>query len=94
MLPASVRPVANYLVIGAGCIGTAITRQLVDRGDTVTEATRRGTELPGALAVRIDAADAVAVARAARGKDAIVNCANPPYGKWATLWPPIFAAMV
>jgi len=85
---------SNYLVVGAGCIGATITRLLVDRGDTVTVATRRGTVLPGALAVRVDAADAVAVTRVARGKDAIVNCANPPYGKWATLWPPIFAAMV
>ena len=84
----------KYLVIGAGNIGTAVARELVHRGDTVTVGTRRGTELPGALAVRIDASDAVALARVARGKDAIVNCANPPYGKWATLWPPIFAAMV
>ncbi len=85
---------SNYLVVGAGCIGAAVTRQLVDRGDRVTVATRRGTELPGALAVRVDASNAVDVARVARGKDAIVNCANPPYGQWASLWPPIFAAMV
>ncbi|MFZ4893906.1 NAD-dependent epimerase/dehydratase family protein [Plantibacter sp. Mn2098] len=84
----------TQLVLGAGLIGTALVERLVARGDTVIVATRRGTAVPGAASVALDASDAAAIAVAAAGADTIFNCINPPYGQWSALWPPVFAAVL
>lgn len=42
----------------------------------------------------VDGTDAVALTRAARGADALYNCANPPYHRWPTDWPPIADALL
>ncbi|MGG7466500.1 NAD-dependent epimerase/dehydratase family protein [Plantibacter sp. YIM 135347] len=83
----------TQLVLGAGLIGTGLVERLVARGDRVVVATRSGTKLPGATAVSLDASDDIAIAAAAEGAQTIFACVNPPYGKWATLWPPVFAAV-
>ena len=44
----------HIIVIGAGPLGRAATRSLVEVGHRVTVATRSGTQLPGAQAVRAD----------------------------------------
>ncbi|NQX11446.1 NAD-dependent epimerase/dehydratase family protein [Microbacteriaceae bacterium VKM Ac-2855] len=83
----------TILILGAGLIGRDLSTRLIDRGDTVTVASRRGTPVPGARAVALDVADSAALTRAADGADVIVNAINPRYGEWPTAWPPAFAAI-
>jgi nucleoside-diphosphate-sugar epimerase len=85
---------ANRLVIGAGLIGGRLATMLADRGDGVRVATRSGTEVAGATAVRLDAKDAEAMARAADGVETIFLATNPPYATWPKEWPPVFAAAI
>ncbi|MGK9146139.1 NAD-dependent epimerase/dehydratase family protein [Plantibacter flavus] len=85
---------SRALVLGAGLIGAGLTARLVERGDDVIVGTRSGTTLPGARAVTLDATDADAIATAGVGVDTVFLCVNPPYGQWATAWPPVFRAVV
>jgi nucleoside-diphosphate-sugar epimerase len=85
---------AHHLIAGAGHIGRALALRLMGRGDGVTLATRSGTALDGARALRLDAADAAAFSAAARGCQTIFLCVNPPYHRWPAEWPPIMAAAV
>ncbi|WP_411720743.1 NAD-dependent epimerase/dehydratase family protein [Mycetocola sp.] len=82
------------LVLGAGPVGSAVTRAFLDGGQDVTLGTRSGTTLPGTTAVRLDAADADTLTRAAAGRSTIVVCTNPPYHRWRTEWPPIVDAVL
>jgi nucleoside-diphosphate-sugar epimerase len=85
-----------HLVVGSGAIGAGVAALLVDRGERVRVVTRsgRGLEHPLAERVAADATDAEQLARLADGAAAIYNCANPPYHRWATDWPPLAAAML
>jgi nucleoside-diphosphate-sugar epimerase len=85
---------AHHLVAGAGAIGRSLALRLIGRGDCVTLATRSGTVVQGAQALRMDAADARAFSAAASGCQTIFLCTNPPYHRWAAEWPPIFAAAI
>jgi nucleoside-diphosphate-sugar epimerase len=83
------------LVIGAGIIGQALARDLVAQGDHVVLASRSGTSVPGATPLAVDASDAAALARAARNVSTIFLASGPrEYSKWATLWPPVFDAVI
>ena len=87
----------KHLVVGAGPVGRATAEQLVLAGHEVVLASRsgHGPDVPGVTRIAVDAADADAVAEAAIGARAIYNCVNPPaYDKWATMWPPIAAALL
>lgn len=82
---------SQYVIVGAGAIGTATAQLLADAGHHVRVATRRGTgpvhervEL-----VAIDATDTAAIAALSQDADAVFNCANPPYHRWPDEWPPI-----
>lgn len=44
--------------------------------------------------VSVDATDSAALTAAATGATALYNCANPPYDKWPTLWPPMAEALL
>jgi hypothetical protein len=44
--------------------------------------------------VKGDAADAAALTRHAEGAATIFNCANPPYHRWGTDWPPMHQAIM
>lgn len=85
---------AKQLILGAGLIGTELTRQLLASGDDVVVGTRRGTVLPGATAVTVNASDAKEVGKAATGAETIFVCTNPPYPNWAQEWPPIGKAVI
>ncbi|MCB0906465.1 MAG: NAD(P)H-binding protein [Nocardioidaceae bacterium] len=88
---------AQHVVVGAGGIGRAAARHLVERGHEVVMATRSGTDpgLPGVRAVAVDAADASSLAAAAAGADSIVNAVNPSrYYTWEKDWPPVAAALL
>lgn len=87
---------STHLVIGAGAVGTAITNDLVARGDHVTLVSRRGVgpHHPSVTRVAADAGDADRVGELARGASTIFNCANPAYHRWPTDWPPIAASLL
>ena len=88
--PTTNPPAGRHVIVGAGPVGSATARLLAARGEQVVVVTRSGSgpELPGVLRVRADAADSAALAGPARGAAVIYNCANPPYHRWASDWPP------
>lgn len=88
---------SHHVVVGAGGVGRATARALVQRGQEVTIATRSGTDprLPGVRSAAVDAADPDALAALASGAATLVNAANPrQYHTWAVDWPPVAAAML
>ena len=61
----------------------------------MTLASRSGTEVPGARAVALDAADAAAVGRRRQGRRHCVPGHQPAqYHRWPELWPPVVDAVV
>lgn len=85
-----------HLIIGAGPVGTATAKLLVERGAEVRIITRRGSgpEHPAIERVAADATDAARLSALADGATAIYNCANPAYHRWLTDWPPLAAALL
>lgn len=86
----------HHVVVGAGPVGSGVARTLAERGIPVTVVTRSGTGPAHPLVTRHagDAADAEMLARVADGAAAIFNCANPPYHRWDTDWPPVHRALL
>lgn len=85
------------VIAGAGPIGTAVARKLLDRGEQVHVVTRRGTGIDGVRTHALDLgapAGVDALTSVTTGADALYNCVNPPYHQWATTWPPIAAALL
>ncbi|MUN08637.1 NAD-dependent epimerase/dehydratase family protein [Agromyces luteolus] len=85
-----------HLVVGAGASGIATADLLAQRGESVRMVTRRGARAnhPAVEAVAADAADIQTLARLSRDADVIYNCANPPYNRWLTDWPPLHASLL
>jgi nucleoside-diphosphate-sugar epimerase len=86
----------HHLVIGSGPVGSGIAQRLADQGSPVTVFTRSGTGPvhPSITLAKGDAVDAAALARHAEGAATIFNCANPPYHRWGTDWPPMHQAIM
>jgi nucleoside-diphosphate-sugar epimerase len=86
----------HHVVIGAGPVGSGVARHLAEAGTPVTVLTRSGTgpQHPLVTLAKADASDATAIEAHATGAAAIYNCANPPYHRWATDWPPMHRAMM
>ncbi|MCP3987518.1 MAG: NAD-dependent epimerase, partial [Actinomycetia bacterium] len=85
-----------HVIVGAGPIGTGTALQLVDRGHQVRIITRSGSG-PSHDRIELVAADATDVARLvelSEGAHSLYNCANPPYDKWPTAWPPLSASLI
>ena len=78
----------HITVIGAGPLGRAATRSLVEAGHRVTVATRSGTQLPGAQAVRADVVTGDGLEALAPGA-AILACCGITYtiAGWRRDWP-------
>jgi nucleoside-diphosphate-sugar epimerase len=92
---------ARHVVVGKGPIGSTLAHQLAAAGHEVLVVSRSGgpalapTPTGGSTEHRaLDATDADALTGAARGADAIHNCVNPAYHRWATDWPPVSAALL
>ena len=87
---------SQHVVVGAGPVGTATARLLADAGRHVVVVSRSGSGPDHPLITRTagDASSPATMARLAAGAAAIYNCANPPYHRWVTLWPPIAAALL
>ncbi len=85
-----------HVVVGAGPIGSGVARLLAGQGRRVRIVTRSGSGPDDIEADRVasDAADAQAMATHAAGAAAIYNCANPPYHRWAAMWPPIAESLL
>ena len=85
-----------HLVVGAGPIGSAVTRQLVAQGRRVRVVTRGGSGPDGPLVEKVaaDAGDAAGLTELAAGAGVIYNCVNPQYQRWATDWPPVADALL
>lgn len=84
---------SDIVILGAGPIGAATTRELLAQGRRVTVVTRSGTPLGGARAVRLDAGDP-ALAEIATGADVIVNALNLPYDQWVGCWPALHESIM
>jgi nucleoside-diphosphate-sugar epimerase len=84
------------VIVGAGTVGTATARLLAAQGNRVRLVSRSGSgpDLPMVERVAADATDAATLTRIADGAAALYNCANPPYHRWDTDWPPLAAAML
>ncbi|MEV7971619.1 NAD-dependent epimerase/dehydratase family protein [Cellulomonas sp. NPDC089187] len=88
---------AHRLVVGAGPIGSALTRHLAAAGDTVTLVTRsgRGPQADDVTRIAANAADPDRLTALATGVDTVFNCANPgTYSQWETEWPPLAASLL
>ena len=85
-----------HLVIGAGPVGSKVARLLAADGHDVVVVTRHGSgpNVPGVRRIAGDAAHLDSLLAAAPSAAALYNCANPPYHRWATDWPPLAAAML
>jgi nucleoside-diphosphate-sugar epimerase len=86
--------VSLQVVIGFGPAGAATARLLAEQGHSVRVVTRSGgTSEPGIEHVALDATDSARLIEAAKGAASIVNCAAPPYHRWASDWPPLAASV-
>jgi nucleoside-diphosphate-sugar epimerase len=87
---------AVHVIVGAGPVGAATARVLASEGHTVRMVTRSGTGPTHAEVerVRADASDTAALRGIAEDAQAIYNCANPPYHRWTTDWPPLAASIL
>ena len=81
----------THTIVGAGAVGTGTAKALVARGEQVRVVTRSGSGLehPAVERIAADAADRTRMIEIAADCVAIYNCANPPYHKWASDWPPL-----
>lgn len=84
------------VVVGAGPVGSAVARALVERGEQVRLITRSGSgpELPGIERVAADATDAAELSRRTEGAETLFSCGGPAYHRWANDWPPLGAALL
>lgn len=83
-----------HVIVGAGPVGSALARHLLDAGHRVRVVTRSGSGIDGTEKVKADASDAERLTELAQGAVALYNCVNPPYDKWATDWPPVAKALL
>lgn len=76
----------HFLVTGSGPIGTAVSLQLAEAGNTVTLATRSGAgpDHPLVSRIRADATDPAAMESAVQGASAVFHCIHAPYS--AAAW--------
>ena len=86
----------HHVVIGAGATGTATALLLAELGAEVRIVSRSGSgpDHPTISCITADAMDTQALAKIAEGAAVIYNCANPPYDKWTTTWPPLATSIL
>jgi nucleoside-diphosphate-sugar epimerase len=85
---------ALHVIVGAGPVGSAVARELLQRGEQVRIVTRSGSGIDGTEKAAADAGDAERLSELARGAAALYNCVNPPYHRWAQEWPPVADALL
>jgi len=87
---------AKQIVVGAGAVGRATASALADDGHDVVVVSRRGsvTGDPRVQSAAVDASDPDDLTAIVDGAGALINCANPPYDKWAEVWPALAASLL
>lgn len=87
---------AQHVIVGSGTIGNGLARHLAGQGHDVRIVSRSGSGPVGERIERVaaDASGGVRLSELATGAGALYNCANPPYHRWATDWPPLAAALL
>lgn len=85
---------SQHVIVGSGAIGAPLARLLVEQGHAVRVVTRSGSGPEGSERIAADASDAARLGDLTKDADAIHNCANPPYHRWATDWPPLASALL
>lgn len=87
---------ALHTIVGAGPVGSATAMLLAERGEKVRVVTRGGggPEHPSVERISADATDADRLTELTSGAVALYNCANPPYHRWLTDWPPVASALL
>ncbi len=85
-----------HVIVGAGAVGRGTAERLAKAGHDVRMISRSGTrsEVHGVEAIAADATDQQRLAELCAGAESLYNCANPPYHKWAELWPPLSASFL
>ncbi|MFD8320085.1 NAD-dependent epimerase/dehydratase family protein [Kitasatospora purpeofusca] len=81
---------ARHIVIGKGPVGATTARLLDEQGHEVVVLSRSG----GNGSTALDVTDTASLRQTTKGADVIYNCANPPYHRWPTDWPPIANALL
>jgi nucleoside-diphosphate-sugar epimerase len=86
----------HVVVVGSGPVGSGVALRHAEQGTRVTVVTRSGTGPQHPLVTKVagDASDATALTRLATGAAALFNCANPPYHRWPTDWPPMHQSLM
>lgn len=86
----------THVIVGAGAVGTGTAHALIGRGEKVRMVTRSGSgpDHPAVERIAADAADRARMIELAADALAIHNCANPPYHKWASDWPPLAESLL
>jgi nucleoside-diphosphate-sugar epimerase len=88
---------STHVVLGAaGGTGSAVVRELEARGRRVRAVTRGGTsDAPERVEqLAADVGTAEGARRACQGAAVVYHCAQPPYTKWAELFPPMTQAVI
>lgn len=85
-----------HVVVGAGGVGSALANLLAEAGQEVFLVTRNGSDPhnPRITPLALDVKNVNELLNAIPNAEAIYNCVNPPYHKWAEEWPPIGKSFV
>lgn len=90
------RSTPEHVVFGTGAVGMAVTDALRRRGRTVRMVNRSGSA-PAPAGVEVvggDASDPAFSTEVARGARVVYQTLNPPYGRWAELFPALQSGVV
>jgi nucleoside-diphosphate-sugar epimerase len=85
-----------HVVFGSGPVGLALVDELVAKALTVRVVNRSGqAQVPGGVEVMAgDVANPEFAIKAAKNAAVVYQCMNPPYYRWADLFPPLQDAVV
>lgn len=78
-----------HVVAGAGAVGSALAILLAQAGHQVKVVSRGGSgpTHSNITLLSVDMKNSASLLRAIPTADAIYNCVNPPYDRWAQEWP-------
>jgi nucleoside-diphosphate-sugar epimerase len=87
---------SSNVVLGTGPLGLAVARHLAERGERVRVVNRSGrADVPRGVEVSAaNVAEASEAKRVCDGGAIVYHCANPPYGRWPELHPPLMEAII